>query len=244
MFAQSHRSGSIDFTELGVGISILCQGAQDDKARAAFDLYDTNGDGVISFDEMVHYLESIFKLMFDANGASHEVMSGASAAEFALATAADAFGEIDTDHNGVLSWNEFRTWYSATAGAGAPIVATAIVGLQSPHGLAGARSSESVDSAASTVAAVPEPFDLGAASSLTGLDMLAPAVAIELFSNAVDFNGVVTLDNFIACFDTIATAPRARCIDTIARLFSLFDVDGNGVLTHQEVCSYLPLHSK
>jgi Ca2+-binding EF-hand superfamily protein len=43
-------NGVVDRGELAVGISILCPGSQEDKIKAAFDLYDENGDGVISLE--------------------------------------------------------------------------------------------------------------------------------------------------------------------------------------------------
>ena len=43
---------SIDFTELSSGISILCDGTLDEKAFAAFSLFDYNGDNFITLDEM------------------------------------------------------------------------------------------------------------------------------------------------------------------------------------------------
>ena len=45
-------NGVVDFTELASGLSVLCGGSRDDKVRAAFDLYDLNGDGFISLDEV------------------------------------------------------------------------------------------------------------------------------------------------------------------------------------------------
>ena len=43
---------------------MLCGDAPADKARAAFDLYDYNGDGHIAIEEMVRYFTSIFKIMY------------------------------------------------------------------------------------------------------------------------------------------------------------------------------------
>jgi Ca2+-binding EF-hand superfamily protein len=39
-------NGVIDFPELATGLSVFCDGSPEDKARAAFNLYDYNGDGV------------------------------------------------------------------------------------------------------------------------------------------------------------------------------------------------------
>ena len=41
-------SGSIDFAELASGMSVLCGGSREAKVKAAFALYDVNGDGFIS----------------------------------------------------------------------------------------------------------------------------------------------------------------------------------------------------
>ena len=58
-------SGAVDFSELASGLSVLCGGSRDDKAEAAFALYDYNGDGFISLEEMTRYLASVFKVMFE-----------------------------------------------------------------------------------------------------------------------------------------------------------------------------------
>ena len=49
---DSDKNGAVDFTELSSGLSVLCSGDLVDKAEAAFKLYDYNGDGVISMEEM------------------------------------------------------------------------------------------------------------------------------------------------------------------------------------------------
>ena len=54
--ADADGSGGVDFAELATGLSILCGGTSDQKAEAAFSLYDYNGDGYISMEEMIRYL--------------------------------------------------------------------------------------------------------------------------------------------------------------------------------------------
>jgi Ca2+-binding EF-hand superfamily protein len=56
--------GKVDFVELSSGISTLTGGSVDEKTRAAFALYDVNGDGFISLSEFEHYLTSVFKFMY------------------------------------------------------------------------------------------------------------------------------------------------------------------------------------
>ena len=72
-------SGVVDFTELSSGLSVLCGGSRDEKARAAFNLYDYNGDGVISLDEMTRFLLSMFKVMYEAEPGTQERLGGVSA---------------------------------------------------------------------------------------------------------------------------------------------------------------------
>ena len=65
-FDQDHN-GFVDHAELVSGMSILCGGSREEKVKAAFDLYDVNGDGFISFEEMISYLASVYKLMFEVS---------------------------------------------------------------------------------------------------------------------------------------------------------------------------------
>merc|ERR1740133_954647 len=97
--------GSVDFTELSSGLTVLCGGDRDEKAAAAFALYDYNGDGVISKDEMERYLTSVFKVMYHAEERTEKAM-GCSAEELAGATADEAFEEADLDHDGNLTFEE------------------------------------------------------------------------------------------------------------------------------------------
>merc|ERR1712118_517721 len=54
-------NGVVDMIELICGISLLCQGSEEDKIHAVFDIFDENGDGFISMDEMFKFLTSGFK---------------------------------------------------------------------------------------------------------------------------------------------------------------------------------------
>ena len=55
------RNGVVDARELASG-SILCSGTRDEKVRSAFSLFDYNGDGFITLDEMTRYLTSVFRV--------------------------------------------------------------------------------------------------------------------------------------------------------------------------------------
>ena len=215
---DADSSGNIDYTEIGVGLSVLCEGHQHDKARAAFDLYDINGDGVISFDEMCGYLRSIFTVMFEANGTSREVMAGATLEEFAFATATEAFNEADANHDGSLTWDEFKNWYSA---GGEADVEDASAEFEA-HG-----------------------FNLQEASDITGLGALSPQDAMDIFRVALSEEGIIGFETFVECFDNIvdvaSLSPKgvARLKSTTSQLFTIFDVDRNGVIDFAELGSGL-----
>jgi Ca2+-binding EF-hand superfamily protein len=64
------------------------------ELRETFNFNDTNGDGVLSFDEFV-------RLMIDLE-------SGLS-----LDEARTGFDEIDTDHNSAIGFDEFVAWWTS-----------------------------------------------------------------------------------------------------------------------------------
>jgi len=107
---DSNGDGAIDFSELASGLSVLCGGDREDKVEAAFALYDLDGDGTISLDEMTSYLTSVFKVLYETQPGTAERM-GVSAEELASVTAEQAFVDADMDHDGKLSFEEFKKWY-------------------------------------------------------------------------------------------------------------------------------------
>ena len=110
---DADSDGHVDFTELATGLSALCGGTRDEKAAAAFALYDYNGDGVISLEEMTRYLTSVFKIMYETQPGTAERVA-LSPEELAANTAERAFEEADVDEDGALSFAEFQSWYSQT----------------------------------------------------------------------------------------------------------------------------------
>ena len=106
-------SGAVDFTEMASGLSVLCGGSRDQKAEAAFALYDYNGDGFISMEEMTRYLTSVFKVMYETQPGTAERM-GVSAEELAKVTGEQAFADADLNHDGKLLYlsdnDEFQQW--------------------------------------------------------------------------------------------------------------------------------------
>ncbi len=65
---------------------------------------DVDGDGYISFEEMLSYLTSVFKVM-DALEPQSFSQAGLLPDELAASTAAQCFADVDIDEDGQLRYN-------------------------------------------------------------------------------------------------------------------------------------------
>uniref|UniRef100_G3PYA4 EF-hand domain-containing protein n=2 Tax=Gasterosteus aculeatus aculeatus TaxID=481459 RepID=G3PYA4_GASAC len=57
------RNGSIRFEDFVIGLSVLLRGSVTEKLRWAFNLYDINKDGLITKEEMMSIMTSIYDMM-------------------------------------------------------------------------------------------------------------------------------------------------------------------------------------
>ncbi len=69
---DTSRDGIVNLSELSCGLSVLCGGTFRKKSRPRFRMYDLNGDVFISMEEMVRYLTSVFKVVFETLGLTAE----------------------------------------------------------------------------------------------------------------------------------------------------------------------------
>jgi Ca2+-binding EF-hand superfamily protein len=106
----------VDMMELICGISLLCCGTEDDKIHAVFNVFDENGDGFISMDEMFKFLTSVFKVVLTPNVMNVMNSMGVtveSPEDLASVTALECFKTADLNHDGKLSVTEFKNWFYA-----------------------------------------------------------------------------------------------------------------------------------
>ncbi|XP_015795014.1 Kv channel-interacting protein 1 isoform X2 [Tetranychus urticae] len=91
------HTGSITFTDFVVGLSVLARGSVQDKLRWAFNLYDVNGDGVLTKDEFAQIISAVYDLM----GKSVEfVLDGKEQTD-------RVFRKFDQKQKGVINLQEF-----------------------------------------------------------------------------------------------------------------------------------------
>uniref|UniRef100_A0AAV1THU3 EF-hand domain-containing protein n=1 Tax=Peronospora matthiolae TaxID=2874970 RepID=A0AAV1THU3_9STRA len=105
------NNGSVNFCELGSGLSVLCGGSREEKTRAAFSLLSPDHDGFVSLDEMVRYLVSVFKVLYETSPGTYEKV-GVQPDEMAMITATQCFSEANLNETGKVSFDDFVAWYS------------------------------------------------------------------------------------------------------------------------------------
>jgi len=115
-------SGTVDFAEFAAGFSVLCSGSKSEKLVLAFRLFDIDGDGFISKDELEQYLSAFVAALVSFGGAAGSGMARLSAEDaaarrqMARKVAAELSGTImdqaDTNHDGHISFAEFGEWYN------------------------------------------------------------------------------------------------------------------------------------
>jgi Ca2+-binding EF-hand superfamily protein len=80
-------------------------------ARKLFDKYDVDSNGSLDLHEFTNYLTSVFEGM--AHTPAFQAQD-ATPAQMAEATAEDCFREADKDGSGLLSFEEFKAWYTSS----------------------------------------------------------------------------------------------------------------------------------
>lgn len=109
-----NKSQTLDREELINALAAISGGSEDDKIEAVFMLYDINGDGLISFEEMNRHQTAIFRMAFALNPKLRTEL-GTEPESLATVTTESIFRELDTDKNNVISLDEFKAWYSGKA---------------------------------------------------------------------------------------------------------------------------------
>ncbi|KAH8273264.1 hypothetical protein KR018_001043 [Drosophila ironensis] len=94
------RSGIVSFEDFVQGLSILSRGSVEEKLRWTFSLYDINGDGFITREEMTDIVTAIYELMgrLPDEFPEEEKIKG---------KVEQIFQKMDTNRDGVVTLEEF-----------------------------------------------------------------------------------------------------------------------------------------
>ncbi|XP_026743827.1 Kv channel-interacting protein 4-like isoform X2 [Trichoplusia ni] len=94
------RSGLLSFEEFVTGLSILSRGTLEEKLRWTFSLYDINGDGYITKEEMTEIVSAIYDLM-------GKIVEPNMDDDVVREKVERLFQKMDLNRDGVLTLDEF-----------------------------------------------------------------------------------------------------------------------------------------
>ena len=112
---DENKSGTIDFKEFICALSVTSRGKMEDKLNWAFQLYDIDGDGKITYDEMLRIVEAIYKMVCSTS-CSNAALTSQVGSMVQLPEDEDTpekrvqkiFALMDKDRNGTLDKEEFK----------------------------------------------------------------------------------------------------------------------------------------
>ncbi|KAK3575864.1 hypothetical protein CHS0354_006487 [Potamilus streckersoni] len=96
---DENRNGTVDFKEFIIGLCISGSTNVQNKLRWAFNMYDINGDGFITKDEMQQIIKAVYKMM--------NCMTSAQLKPPEHLTE-ELFRSVDCNQDQKISWEEFQ----------------------------------------------------------------------------------------------------------------------------------------
>merc|ERR1719456_1657669 len=108
-------NGVVDMMELVCGMSLLCQGTEQEKIEAVFRAFDEDGDKFVSMDEMNKFLLSVFRVVLTPAVIGIMRAQGVevdSPEDLAAVTTQECFKDADKNHDKKLSLEEFSRWFN------------------------------------------------------------------------------------------------------------------------------------
>ncbi|XP_034541296.1 guanylyl cyclase inhibitory protein [Notolabrus celidotus] len=97
---DSNRDGVVDFREYVMAISMLIEGSAVEKLQWSFKLYDKDGDGSITREEMLNIMQTVYKMSVTAALTEPNPLTAEECTN-------RIFVRLDKDNNAIISLDEF-----------------------------------------------------------------------------------------------------------------------------------------